>query len=433
MDKNDKVSFIPDRRAQQILGDEKQMVRFVGNAGGWLTFNKNDDGVYKNKKIFDILGFVPSEEFVRPNSDEVGEIIKETISEKSGKKFVYVKFDDKELVINSEKLRHVDDRLERIWSTNRQEIRIGRAIRALLRSVEGEFLDKDIETFVNLYKATIDKFNDKFRLFEEVSGDKIAYWYKYNNYYRRDGVLGSSCMANVDEEFFDIYVSNPGVCKLVIYKPEEDSDKILGRALLWTLRDGKKFMDRIYTISDSDVQLFKDYAKENGWYTKDGNSSNASDRCIDPEGNNTNLTMIVDIKSGDYDMYPYLDTLKYLDADSGTLSINNCSGCYTLEDTDGERYRCSNCGGSGESMCYECDGDGDLECYHCDGDGDLECDTCDGGGTIKESGDDGVDHEKDCPDCDGDGRVSCGECDGDGRVSCSQCDGNRVVSCYDCQ
>ena len=67
-------------------------------------------------------------------------------------------------------------------------------------------------------------------------------------------------------------MQSPEVCTLVIYKSDDDTDKILGRALLWKLRDGKRFMDRIYTANDSDVQLFKDYAKENGWYTKRGNA-----------------------------------------------------------------------------------------------------------------------------------------------------------------
>jgi hypothetical protein len=40
--------------------------------------------------------------------------------------------------------------------------------------------------------------------------------------------------------------------------------------------NGKQFVDRIYTINDSDVQLFRDYSKENGWYAKYHNSSSDS-------------------------------------------------------------------------------------------------------------------------------------------------------------
>jgi len=433
MDKNDKVSFIPDRRAQQILSEENIKVRFVGNNGGWLTFNKNEEGEYKNKTIFDALGFTPGEELIKPENDELGEIIKETVSEQSGKRFVYVKFPSTELVINAEKIRKVDDRLDKIWSTNRQEVKVGRAIRALLKTNDIEFLDKDIEVFVNLYKATIDKFNDKFSLFEEVTGDKIGYWYHYSHYSTRRGVLGSSCMAAVDEEFFDIYISNPEVCTLVIYKSDDDTDKISGRALLWKLRDGKRFMDRIYTANDSDVQLFKDYAKENGWYTKRGNASNANGSCIDPNGDDTNLNIIVDIKPGEYEKYPYLDTLKYWNKDNGTLSIDECGNCYTLEDTDGAYYRCDGCGGRGEVECYDCGGSGERECPECDGYGTQNCSNCDGEGTITEEGSDGEEHDVDCEDCDTRGKVDCTDCNGNSTIECSDCSGRGERPCYDCQ
>lgn len=336
MDKNDTISFIPDRRAQQILNDTKIKVRFVGRGGGWLTFNKDENGEYKNKKLFDKLGFTPSEELVKPSNDEVGEIIKKVVSEESGKTYAYVKFPNTELVINTEKLREIDESSKLVWTSNRQEIKVGRAIRSLLNSVYTNFVDKDIEDFVNLYKATIDKFNDKFALFEEVTGDKIGYWYHSSHYKIRSGTLGSSCMSYVDEEFFDIYMSNPNVCSLVIYKSEEDNEKIMGRALLWKLRDGKRYMDRVYTINDSDVQLFKDYAKENGWYCKRSNSSSASNTSISPDGSIVELDLIVDIKPGYYEKYPYLDTLKFWNRSDGTLSTKSCSNCYTLEDTDGE-------------------------------------------------------------------------------------------------
>ena len=95
-----------------------------------------------------------------------------------------------------------------------------------------------------------------------VQGESIAYWYNYKNYLDRSGSLGNSCMSNVDDEYFDIYMSNSDVCKLLILKSQENPNKIVGRALLWTLTGGEKYLDRIYTIKDSDIELFKDYAKE---------------------------------------------------------------------------------------------------------------------------------------------------------------------------
>lgn len=424
---NDKLGFIPDRKAQEILGDTKVYVNFVGSGGGWL---KNKE---VNQGIFDKLGYT-YEEGVEPYqapSVEVGEIIAETISETSGKKWVFVKFPNGQGVYNAEKLRIVDNKEKALWSKGRQEIFVGRGIRALLTSAGIQFLDKDLEDFVNLYKATVDKMNDRFQYFESIKGQEIGHWYHYSNYKERQGSLGSSCMSNVRTNYFDIYISNPDVCELVILKSEEDDSLIVGRALLWTLSDGKKFMDRIYTIKDSDVQLFRDWAKENGWYSKFYNSSGDSGLANSPEGERVDLrNLTVDIKKGMYDAYPYLDTLKYFNPGKGTLSNVRGSGDeYILEDTGGQLWRCEYCGGSGMQTCGNCDGDGSWECRTCDGDGDVSCGECNGEGHVEDS--EGNDTE--CDSCGGSGKNSCRRCDGDGRIECGDCDGRGEHSCHECQ
>jgi len=424
---NDKLGFIPDRKAQEILNDPKVYVNFVGSGGGWLR-NKE-----VNQSIFDKLGYT-YEEGIEPYqapSVEVGEIIAETISETSGKKWVFVKFPGGQGVYNAEKLRIVDNKEKALWSKGRQDIFVGRGIRALLTSAGVQFLDKDLEEFVNLYKATVDKMNDRFQYFHSVKEQEIAHWYNYRNYQERQGSLGSSCMSNVNSNYFDIYMSNPDVCELVILKSEEDDSLIVGRALLWTLSDGKKFMDRIYTIKDSDVQLFRDWAKENGWYTKQYNSSSDSGRAIAPDGTNVDLgTITVNIKRGMYDAYPYLDTLKYFKPGDGTLS-NRRTGRgdeYTLEDTSGELWRCEYCGGSGMQTCGNCDGDGWFDCNRCSGSGERECGECSGSGKVE-----GEEGKEDCPECGGSGNNECSYCDGSGREDCDDCNGRGEHSCYECQ
>ena len=264
--KNDTLSVIPDRKAKEILGDTKEMVRFTGSGGGWL---KHSDA---NKSIFQQLGYEPEGDAYQPNSIAIGEVISKMTSQTSGKVWCYVKFPEGKGVYNQEKLRVVDERLKEVWSKNRQEVRIGRAIRALLTVAGENVLDKDLEVFVNQWKATVDKINDRFQYFDVVDGEDIGHWYHHSNYKERSGCLGSSCMSNVNSNYFDIYIKNVDVCKLIILRSIEDDSLIVGRALLWTLSDGKKFVDRIYTIQDSDVQLFRDYAKENGWHTKQYNS-----------------------------------------------------------------------------------------------------------------------------------------------------------------
>jgi hypothetical protein len=399
LDKNDKLSFIPDRKAQEILSDTKEYVKFIGSGGGWL---KHKDS---NNNIFTELDYVPEGDPYEPESSDIGEIISKAVSKQSGKTYVYVKFEGGKGVYNQEKLRIVDDKIEKVWKKSRQEINIGRAIRALLKSADQKVLDKDLQEFVNQFKSTIDKLNDKFSYFELVSGESIGHWYSQAHYYERKGTLGSSCMASVPSSYFDIYIENPNVCQLLILKSKEDTTKISGRALLWTIRDGKKFLDRVYTINDSDVNLFREYAKENGWYYKYYNNSSDSGLSIAPDGERISLDLTVDITKGRYDAYPYLDTLKHFDPKKGTLSINKSDDSYLLESTSGEYIRCEYCDSSGRRDCYECDGSGNWECSKCDGSGEVR------------SGDEDIE----CNRCEGSGRMECGECDGSGTMDCPEC------------
>lgn len=434
-EKNDTVSFIPDRRAQQIIADKKELYRFVGNNGGWLTHNVDSNG-----KIFAALGYEPEGEVYKPQSNDLGEIVKKVVSESSGKTYAYVKFQSgNKGVYNSQRLQLVDDSSRQVWSTNRQEIKVGRAIRALLNVAGETFVDKDIEAFVNQYKATIDKMNDKFSNFEVVTGDDIAYWYDNEKYSQRSGTLGNSCMASAPSEYFEIYTSNPDKCALIIYKDPDNPERICGRALLWTLSDGKRFVDRIYTVRDSDVQLFRDFAKDKGWYYKYSNNSGSSSQAISPTGETVELDLTISVQSGNYDNYPYLDTLKYYTPKTGRLSNRSEPGSYTLEDTGGEYISCGECGGSGRVTCYDCDGDGTISCRRCDGDGevtckgckgegDMDCSNCEGTGKI--SDDDG--NETDCNKCSGSGKTKCDDCDGDGNIECSSCDGDGDRECAEC-
>lgn len=439
LDKNDTISFIPDRRAQDILkNNTKEIVKYNGE-GGWLTHNINQNG-----SIFDMLGYTIEEGETphNPSFEEIGEVIRKVTSPTSGTTYAWVKFKNGQGVYNINRLSPADDKMDQIWNKNRQEIRVGRGVRSLLNSSKSKFTDKEIEEFVNQYKAVIDKLNDKFSNFEVVKGDSIAYWYKYTNYLHEQshkGTLGSSCMSDVDDDYFDMYCQNPDKISLVIYKSPENDLKILGRALLWKLDDDKMFMDRIYVYNDSDVELFRQYAKENKWYCKYYNNSTANPSAISPDGDVVKLNLTILIKRGGYDNYPYLDTFKYYNKGSGKISTIKNSGDYTLEDTEGHFLSCDYCNGSGERECYDCEGSGRSDCNRCDGDGEITCDVCDGdckvdcpecdgNGTIENGGD----KPKKCPICSGECEVTCPECDGNGNKECPDCDGRGYDTCETC-
>jgi len=212
------------------------------------------------------------------------------------------------------------------WTKARTEIGIGRWTRRIFTEVhKSTVLDSKIEEFVNLYKSAID--GEDLNNFELVSGEDIKKWYLKDNYDRERGQLGNSCMRYRScQDFFDIYVKNPEVCQLLILKPEDDKDKIKGRALVWKLTDGEYYMDRVYTISDSDKILFQDYARINKIKnTFDNNSGNSQ--------------LIVKLGDYTYQKYPYMDTFVVYNTTTKILRDDEDlwpgQGYISLQDTQG--------------------------------------------------------------------------------------------------
>jgi hypothetical protein len=239
-----------------------------------------------------------------------------------------------------------------IWDKNRQEIRVGRIARALLVSSKSNFIDREIELFVNSYKAAVDKFNDKFAYFEEVKGADITTWYESNRS-TSGGTLGSSCMRSAGTKL-QLYAESENV-SLLIYKSPDDENKILGRAILWTLVDGKKFLDRIYTTRDSDVNLFIEYAKEEKYYYRNQYHS------ISFNGESSNITPISQVKKN-LEKFPYVDTLCWYNYTNGLISNDNSALgegiLFSLQRTDGcidEGY-CTGCRSRTVVPCNICEG-----------------------------------------------------------------------------
>jgi hypothetical protein len=226
-----------------------------------------------------------------------------------------------------------------VFTKSRNEVGLGRFVNKLF---PGKYSSKEVEDFVNSFKASLEKNGEHFDL---VEGDDIEFWYWYENYKENSGTLGSSCMAQ-KRNLFGIYTQNQDVCKMLILK---EDDKIIGRALVWKLASIKHmrqdiegveyFMDRQYTIKESDVQKFKNYAKEKGWCYKSYNNHHSySTVTIDDEVKNVDMT--VKVKDKDYNRYPYMDTFRRYDVSNGILHNDSeqdkdYEGQYILEDTGG--------------------------------------------------------------------------------------------------
>ena len=243
----------------------------------------------------------------------------------------------------SNELHELDDiesaRGSGVFKKSRNEVGLGRFVNKLF---PGKYNSKEVEEFVNSFKASLEKVGEHFDL---VEGDDIEFWYNSNNYKAIAGTLGSSCMAQ-KRNLFGIYTQNQDVCKMLILK---EDDKIIGRALIWKLSSirslGKPvegveyFMDRQYTIKDSDVQKFRNYAKEQGWCYKSYNNHHSLGT-VTIDGEEKNVGMSIKVKDKDYNRYPYMDTFKRYDVNNGILHNDDeqdseLEGQYILEDTGG--------------------------------------------------------------------------------------------------
>lgn len=195
-----------------------------------------------------------------------------------------------------------------------------------------EITDSDIEDFVNksvafirTNRVTIDS---KIRV---VKGEEIRYWYLYDNYASIRGELGNSCMASEEaQEYLDIYCRNESKVSLIIIT---NSDNLLiSRALLWKLDDGSYLVDRIYSSITSNDHIIINWARNMGYHYKsrDGHIVSNNKR-------SESESFSVTLDEWDFVYYPYLDTLRILNMDTGVLSdtISFSGREIKLSDTDG--------------------------------------------------------------------------------------------------
>lgn len=233
------------------------------------------------------------------------------------------------------------------WKQSRNEIRVGKIVRSLIELSGESFTEKQIEEFVNKFKAVMDS-KGSFDRFEIVSGEEILKYYNIDNYADFDeGQLGHSCLNNKPHEIFDMYVMNTNVVKLVILKAP-GSDKIIGRALLWQTNEGL-FMDRIYTSKDSDVVLFKMYADSIGAWSKELQTSSYKYRedfhywfNIQRNGEMKEGNITIQLDDYSFTKYPYLDTFCYYNRETGQL-------CNDRFEIDADILVCNTDGGYKES------------------------------------------------------------------------------------
>ena len=224
----------------------------------------------------------------------------------------------------------------------RQTIRVGRFIKKFLTEnafQEFGLKDSDVERFVNSYKSYFNYDSTKLQI---VEGEDVRKYYLEDNYFRPDGyrygTLWNSCMRQSERnKFMNFYVMND-VKMLVLFS---DDNKVRARALLWEgvkeFDSDKtyKFMDRIYTVYDHDVDIFKKWAKENGYLTK-WEQNAKTELYVDVDGNPERKHLYLVLDKHNLSWYPYLDTFKYYNPFKGRFSNSqDYSYHYTLVQSNG--------------------------------------------------------------------------------------------------
>lgn len=231
---------------------------------------------------------------------------------------------DQEYIFFSQDNKHLNDNEREFnWSQQKDKIKIGRAIKKILAEKNIQTSDKRVEEFVNLYKSFF--LNRSSVEFDLVEGEEIRYWYLGDNYNQlaRDSNLGKSCMAyKGTQPFLDLYVYNPEVCKLAILK--DDGNRLLARVLVWTTTDGKYFIDRLYyTQYWNSLQLEEwinnKFGKENTISYQEIKSTYS--RALYSKKGKLDIQLTKWKMYRDHmDYYPYLDSLRYLDYNTGILT-----------------------------------------------------------------------------------------------------------------
>ena len=197
-----------------------------------------------------------------------------------------------------------------VWNNeNRTKIKIGRFVNKLANLLDSDFDDEELEEFVNAFKGfnALNRNNSNFQI---IKGEDIRKYYLHTSYQKMHGHLSESCMRfKKCQEFFDIYVENPKICKLLILKGE--GEKILGRALIWKTTQGFNYLDRVYATCDSDIVLFNEYARIKL------NCKHSYESVFKFGGDF--IEMSITPAKTEFNKYPYMDSFKFFYKDEGVL------------------------------------------------------------------------------------------------------------------
>lgn len=192
------------------------------------------------------------------------------------------------------------------WQRQNVDIRVGRFIRKLFGT---QFSDSEYEKFTNKFKSL----KEEGFTFDLWEGWKIIEGYKSTNYdYEgsENNTLMNSCMNDALDcvEIYS-YIKN---LKLLVLLNEESH--IVGRALIWVDKEGRKIMDRVYFTKDLYYYKFIKWAKQNDVWFKRRNVSGGSPFTKGDEDRSLKIKIevpnIFKWRDSGY-LFPYMDTFYF--------------------------------------------------------------------------------------------------------------------------
>lgn len=253
---------------------------------------------------------------LRNDSLFVDYLLKEEIEEKFlAKNFVNylsVSIDDPSKIsyLSKDRIGKISE--DEYWgSPKRFHCKPGSLISKIFNNISGQ----EVEKFSTLFKSisSVKEFT-----LEVVKGQEIVDLYHQSRYQDLNrGSLGSSCMKyDRCVEYLKIYRDNDNISMLVM---KDKNGMVIGRSILWDLDNGDKFMDRIYTSCDEEyMYFFKKWAKDNGYFYKTLQGWQNTIQ-ITKEGKEIEMLLEVTFKNIKYDRYPYMDTFKWVNLETGKL------------------------------------------------------------------------------------------------------------------
>jgi len=213
------------------------------------------------------------------------------------------------------KIKSID--LKTLLADNKNKTSVGRLVQKILHDNEKNYSPNQVTEFTDKFKAAWNQFTTKEEVKEPiriVEGEELRYWYLDETYNQKTksgtGTLGKSCMRyGICQDYFDIYVDNKDICKMIIITDEEDGEEVLiARALVWKTTDSW-YLDRIYYTDASEKFTISDFAKKHFSYVYSYDFAPPVPK----------LTIQLSNKKRNYDYYPYMDSFPYYYSADGIL------------------------------------------------------------------------------------------------------------------